>query len=723
MRPMAEQGELTGLAATGELDTLEERWLAAFSNLPGSAAELSELLQDAAAAIALIAEHGENERAQSMIQVVPGDVEADASPEARLAMVQQLARHDPGDAALRRRLRDAYRARYKRRRGLDRLLEMAGLYDESISPTDVNDELERFMSYDVDRIVRHPSWGAGKITKIDRFTAELVIDFETRKRHRMSPDAAVETLDLLDNDDFDARGLVDAEGLQELVDSTPLEALKLLIRSMGGTANLNAVKDKLLGTWIDDGKWSSWWNRAKKAAFSDPFVEINEDVKPHRLSLREEAKSPADEAVEAIEGAHTFKDRWDIAKRYFKHETEGADRIWDALAEDLEKPMAERDLDDLVPLTEARRERQLPLDPLIELEVLPELMARLPMSAQRELAEATMGVREDWPAVLGALYEGDSCKIRGWVREQLAEDDPARLADIDRKLVHDPMRDPDGYVQLASRVLAEKWASSAAINDPFEVVIDLMQLASQVANRKLQGKLGDLPHEIAELLLSNDAKLVRQLVQDAPEPRVIRAARLMSKTTALGPVLVQVGPAIEDRVPNLELGSQLPFWKEVELLATQSSIEERRKFLRSLMEEEIPKVEKAIGAAQAFGDLSENSEWTAAIERRNQLVDQIERVKREITAAQPIENQPIDERVVCPGTRVKIKRTDDGSGTELELTILGPWDSDVDAGVVSYRSPMGEGLLGLEPGQRGWVELPEGREEYEVLSIVKAVGA
>jgi transcription elongation GreA/GreB family factor len=53
------------------------------------------------------------------------------------------------------------------------------------------------------------------------------------------------------------------------------------------------------------------------------------------------------------------------------------------------------------------------------------------------------------------------------------------------------------------------------------------------------------------------------------------------------------------------------------------------------------------------------------------------------------------------------------SGKEIALTIMGPWESDPDRGIISYASDLGKDLLGLKPGDS--VELES--ETFEVSQI------
>ena len=58
------------------------------------------------------------------------------------------------------------------------------------------------------------------------------------------------------------------------------------------------------------------------------------------------------------------------------------------------------------------------------------------------------------------------------------------------------------------------------------------------------------------------------------------------------------------------------------------------------------------------------------------------------------------------------------SGAERRYTILGPWDTDFERGIISYLSPIAQALLGKTTGDRVKVRLPDGETVLEVKSTV-----
>lgn len=710
---------LSGLEAAGDLVLLEERWLEAFEKPPADPVALGSLLDDAARVLRGLARSPDHLKLlNGLVDVLPDEVEAGATPGPRVAFLMTLAETAPRTVGLRRRLRNAFKAAHASRPGIEALLDRAGIYKEDVPVAEVARSLDRLLEYEEGKLVRSSSWGTGQIKRTDRISGDLYIDFPGRKGHRMTPDAAVQALEILSPDDFDARGFLDPEGLKRTVQEEPLLALRLVVKSLGGKTTLDLVREKLKGTYVETDRWTGWWNRTKKLALQDPFLELG-DGRPVRLTLREAAKSFLDEALEQIRAARTFRQRWEITRRYLKNADEGAEKIWEALDPDLARPLAKHESEDLPHVLEARLERGAGIETFLALPDLSRLLSDLSTpGAQEAFAKAIKAGRPDWAPVFAEAMFADGCRVRPWIRQVLLAESPAVLAEVDSHLVRDPTRDPEKFLLLADRVLSGRWVASSATDDPDELVIDLLLLLRSYERRETRK---DYVQPAVKLLSKDEGARVARLIERAPLPRVARAGRLLHGCPSLAEtVLVAVGPALSRRCPDLVLEGDVPFWEQAELLVTAASLIRRKQELADMMERQLGAAEKAIGEAAAFGDLSENAEWTAAIERRNQLVDRIQKMKHDVVVAVTLESQPLDLSRVSPGTKVRLQRTD-REEPELERTILGPWDVDVPRGIVSYLSPLASGLLGHRTGEEVTCQLPEGPARYKILDVQRAV--
>ncbi|MEM9533798.1 MAG: transcription elongation factor GreB [Pseudomonadota bacterium] len=133
-----------------------------------------------------------------------------------------------------------------------------------------------------------------------------------------------------------------------------------------------------------------------------------------------------------------------------------------------------------------------------------------------------------------------------------------------------------------------------------------------------------------------------------------------------------------------------------------------------LWRRERPAVTRALQAAAAEGDRSENAEY---IYRKKQLREMDRRIRylsKRLDVLTVVREQPRDQSRVFFGAQVGIRGED---GTDREYRLVGVDETDTGRGAISIDSPMARALLGRSVGDDVRVPTPEGEADYEVLSI------
>lgn len=128
-----------------------------------------------------------------------------------------------------------------------------------------------------------------------------------------------------------------------------------------------------------------------------------------------------------------------------------------------------------------------------------------------------------------------------------------------------------------------------------------------------------------------------------------------------------------------------------------------------------PEVVKALAAAAAEGDRSENAEYTY---RKKQLAEIDRRVRyltRRLPTLKVVESVPADREAVFFGAWVEIERVD--SGEVHRYRIVGPDETDARTGWISIDSPMARALLRRRVDDEVEAELPGGRLRFLILSV------
>ncbi len=137
--------------------------------------------------------------------------------------------------------------------------------------------------------------------------------------------------------------------------------------------------------------------------------------------------------------------------------------------------------------------------------------------------------------------------------------------------------------------------------------------------------------------------------------------------------------------------------------------------LYRLKGEERLKISRALEEARAHGDLSENAEYDAAKNAQGLLEARIREVEGRLSMAQVIDTSNLSGDKVVFGATVRIADAD--SGEERTLRIVGEDQSDVEAGLISFSSPLARALIGKRVDDIAHVKLPAGERDYEILEV------
>ena len=148
---------------------------------------------------------------------------------------------------------------------------------------------------------------------------------------------------------------------------------------------------------------------------------------------------------------------------------------------------------------------------------------------------------------------------------------------------------------------------------------------------------------------------------------------------------------------------------------TISGLEKIKFELNNLKKEERPQVIKAIATAREHGDLKENAEYHAAKEKQSFIEGRITELEDVISRAEIIDLTKLSGKTITFGTNVKI--VDEETDQETNYQIVGPYEANLELGLISISSPIAKALIGKEEGASVEVTTPSGTKHYEILSI------
>lgn len=156
---------------------------------------------------------------------------------------------------------------------------------------------------------------------------------------------------------------------------------------------------------------------------------------------------------------------------------------------------------------------------------------------------------------------------------------------------------------------------------------------------------------------------------------------------------------------------------EKEVILTQEGFDNIEKELEILRTEKRAEIAERIKVALGFGDLSENSEYDEAKNAQAENEAKIAELENKVRYAKIIDEKDIDTKTVQIGNTVKLY--DIEFDEEVEYTIVGSTEVNLEENKISNESPIGSALLGAKKGQEVDVEAPAGIIKYKILSIKK----
>jgi transcription elongation factor GreA len=124
---------------------------------------------------------------------------------------------------------------------------------------------------------------------------------------------------------------------------------------------------------------------------------------------------------------------------------------------------------------------------------------------------------------------------------------------------------------------------------------------------------------------------------------------------------------------------------------------------------------KEIKRALEFGDLRENAEYRAALDRQNIVKARIRELRQRISEVGSIDLSKIPHDKAGYGSTLVLLDTE--RGEEVTYRLVTPEESDPSAGLISTMSPVGRSLLGKEEGDEVTVRTPAGARSFEIKRL------
>lgn len=124
---------------------------------------------------------------------------------------------------------------------------------------------------------------------------------------------------------------------------------------------------------------------------------------------------------------------------------------------------------------------------------------------------------------------------------------------------------------------------------------------------------------------------------------------------------------------------------------------------------------KEIKRALEFGDLRENAEYRAALDRQNIVKARISQLRQRISEVSSIDISRVPHDRAAYGSTLVLY--DPEREEELTYRLVTAEESDPQGGLISTSSPVGKSLMGKEEGDEVTVRTPAGARRFEIKRL------
>ena len=137
--------------------------------------------------------------------------------------------------------------------------------------------------------------------------------------------------------------------------------------------------------------------------------------------------------------------------------------------------------------------------------------------------------------------------------------------------------------------------------------------------------------------------------------------------------------------------------------------------LEALEEELHFKLPKEIQKAREFGDLRENAEYKAAMERQTMVSARMAQIMQRLSEVDSIDVSKLPTDSIAYGSKVVLYDLD--GDEKVTYRLVTSEESDPENGLISTVSPIGQALMGKKEGDEIKVKTPKGFRNFEVYRL------
>lgn len=712
-------------------DDLEADWI---SELEAGGVTLDDCL----VVVGILAKHKQSSVAETLAWYFLTVWGENQGPEATLAAARQLATFVSGGPTIRSETAELYRKAMPDLADVETLLEMTVLREQTPF-ADALAHMDTLVGLPGGTFVRDCNVSApGRVLRVDVERRLLIVMLNGQERRYESQ--ALGRLEPLGQDDYRALITFDRGRLEAMAKDDPEQLAILILKEFGPTLRFSDMKNHVTEI-IGKQAWSSWWSDAKIRLYQSLMIDMPFSAQPS-FELRARPISHVALIRQRFESAGSLDEQCAMILEYGRTISAGAESHADALkflAGELTCLMKSGEvsytkLAALAVRAELGRyaDEPFPQPPVGLAEVIAgenDLSQMMTPATNDEVARCALTYARgelggNWKSFFADVLPGCPTVVCKWLAEELiAAEDGHRLAVAAETVVAWPDRHPRATLWLWKEATSGEPPEFLSQMDGATILNAVLAAAATIkrdspfTDAEYTTRVGQ---QIRSGLSVGRCEAVQRVLENTAPERVQCLRESVKRNPGLSEVLrADLLRVFHNTHPKL-FTKNVPAWESDATYTTAHAWAKTQEKLAHLVNVKMLANAKSIGEAAARGDLSENAEFTAALEERDRLTERATRMRKDLAKASIIEPGSVSTDHVTIGTMV---RAEDLQTHEVETFVfLGPWDSDPNQRIFSYRAPLSLAFMGKTLGQTIEFTAKDGSSRsWKVVEILPAV--
>ncbi|HOK93056.1 MAG TPA: transcription elongation factor GreA [Spirochaetota bacterium] len=685
-----------------------------------------------------LVEAKQQDLAADLLKILLNKYRDDENPERAIELLKKILLYRPDDLHSRRELIKLYEAKYKDHSQFAQFLKLSKLNNFKAPVKFAIQDFEKNIVFDKDNYVYHNTWGLGKIVEIS--SDGIKIDFKDKPQHNMSIQMALQSLKPISKDHIYVLKYEDPTLLKDLFENDFIQFFQILMRSFGGEMEVSAIKSELVPDFVEEKNWTKWWSKARTIIKKDPLFGVS-DKKKNVVFMRDKPLNFAEELLGKFTSTSSFGDKLDIAIEFINNIdiSEGeniAPYFIDYFAEEFKGDSNTRQILSYFILSDlAKYSEQLAgkishikeriIDFIKSSNDLPIISIKIgSYDYKKNFVNLIVESRADWPSVLLELLFETPVRIHKYIVNILLRHHEYRTINkFIERVIPGAKQYPEIFIWVAKNIFTGSWKYEWLDYSETNLILAYFRLMNELNKIEVEG--ARLKNMMMELLFEDNGEVLKNIVTRSDRNIAEKIFDIFENLSYVDESqLAKFEDVVKSKFSNIaEHKAQVEEeWKidTEKLIVTREGFERKKSELDHMVNVEMVTLSQELSAvSEASGDIRENVDYNALMEKQAILKLAISRLDEELKKADVLDVSKINADSVNVGTKVELQDLE--TSKVLSFTILGPWDADFEKGILSYRSPIAKAMMGKKAGEEVSFKIDDEMRRFRIVTIEKYV--